>query len=361
MQRIIAAVLLVAGLPLAASALDVVRVGVSTPLTGPAATYGADIKRSFLFLNREFGGGRFELLFEDDRCDGKEAVTVARKLADVDKVKVVTGFACSGALLSALPIYERSGIITVGVSTSSPALSGAGAHLFRTCPSDRIALPAMYQHLLHQKGSVAAMFEETDFAQDYRKALEEANRDAKLKLFVESYPSTETDFRTMLIRLRSHEPQGMLIVSQSEEPLIRIVRQLHELGWHGALYGHAYPSSPTFLAAAGSLAEGMVFTDLPTGEAMLTSAGRAAYAKFVATEGELKSGSYYFALTAAAFSALLTSYDQGGLDAERLHRGDFGPPLMQPFHFTAGGDISGDSYTFVLKIIHDGKVHLLGE
>jgi len=106
---------------------DTIKLGVSSALSGDAATYGLDIKDALLFANQKYGDGRYEFVFEDDRCSGRDAVSVAHKLIDIDKVDAVLGFACSGAALAALPIYEKAHIPVMVTTASSPKIRDAGS------------------------------------------------------------------------------------------------------------------------------------------------------------------------------------------------------------------------------------------
>ena len=41
-----------------------IKIGVSTALTGAAATYGQDIRNALLFANERFADGRYDFVFE---------------------------------------------------------------------------------------------------------------------------------------------------------------------------------------------------------------------------------------------------------------------------------------------------------
>src|SRR5262245_34710754 len=97
-----------------------ITIGVSLPLTGDSAAEGRDIRSLLEFANESTGNGRFALRFEDDRCDNQTAATIAHTFADAH-IRFVTGFACSGSLLAAAPIYEQHHIVTIGIAVGAPA------------------------------------------------------------------------------------------------------------------------------------------------------------------------------------------------------------------------------------------------
>ncbi len=78
------------------------KVGLSVPLTGPNATFGTDLKNIIQYANRVIADNKYDLVIEDDHCDGKSALSVAQKLVHVDRVSAVF-FACDTAALTAAP------------------------------------------------------------------------------------------------------------------------------------------------------------------------------------------------------------------------------------------------------------------
>lgn len=110
-------------------------IGVSLPLSGDGANEGRDLKNLLIFANDKLAGGRYRLRFEDDRCNDRDAVSVAQKLVSLDRVHYALGFACSGAVLAAAPVYEKGHVLTIAVATGAPAIAEAGDYIFRTMPN----------------------------------------------------------------------------------------------------------------------------------------------------------------------------------------------------------------------------------
>ena len=125
--------MLLTGSPCAADSK--VTLGVSAPLTGPAAAWGADLKNVITFANEKLADGKYTLRFEDDKCTPKEAVTVAHKLIQTDKVSGVF-LVCGGTVLGSAPIYDRANVILMAPLATPPAISKAGEYVFRAGISD---------------------------------------------------------------------------------------------------------------------------------------------------------------------------------------------------------------------------------
>ncbi|WP_028999096.1 ABC transporter substrate-binding protein, partial [Azohydromonas australica] len=94
---------------LAAQAQQVVKIGFSSPLSGPQSAYGADNRDGLLLAVKELNAKgiqvagqkvTFEVVAEDDAADPRQGVAVAQKLAD-SKVKFVVGPYNSGVAIPA--------------------------------------------------------------------------------------------------------------------------------------------------------------------------------------------------------------------------------------------------------------------
>ncbi len=112
-----------------------VRIGVITPLTGSGAFWGENFRKGIeLALGdlREKGDRTFEVIFEDEQCDPKTAVTAYQKLTATDHVKYFLGPVCSSATLVE---RAKTPLITCAESADIP---NAGGYLFRLwVPNDR--------------------------------------------------------------------------------------------------------------------------------------------------------------------------------------------------------------------------------
>ena len=89
-------------------------VGVSGPLTGPNAQYGAQWKQGFdLALDEINGGGgingrKLQYEFEDSQSDPKQSVVVAQKFVADPRIVAELGDFSSTASMAASPIYQRA-------------------------------------------------------------------------------------------------------------------------------------------------------------------------------------------------------------------------------------------------------------
>ena len=117
-------------------------VGFISPLTGDAATYGEPGQKvtqlAVAEINNAGGinGRELQVIYEDGKCNGKDAASAMQKLVNVDKVQAVLGGFCSGESLAAAPIANANKVLLFSPGSSSPDLTEAGPYFFRNYPSD---------------------------------------------------------------------------------------------------------------------------------------------------------------------------------------------------------------------------------
>lgn len=335
-----------------AVAEEKMRIGVSVPLTGNAATYGVDTQNVLIFANEKLADGKYEFVFEDDKCSGRDAVAIAHRFVGVLKLPYVLGFPCSGPLLSAAKLYERAKVVVIAATASAPAISQAGEYIFRTCPSDDGSAKMLYEYVEKRHSRFGVLSEQTEFSQGLLQAFLRSNEGGQLKIETEDFLTDSTDFRTLLLRLRSKKIEGLFINGQSEATFLTALKQLREIGWDVPVYSAYMATTKTFLDNAGPLSEGIVCVDYPEMQSVGSSEGLALYKEYVSRFGNMKSLELNFVTTFESFRALHEAINSGEEVKEFLNQAQF-KGVAGEWSFDENGDIRGIG--FVLKQIKGGK------
>ena len=113
-----AAVLAVAGAAHATEGVTgtTIRIGMSSPLSGPTGAYGRAMKEGieacFAQVNARGGveGRRLELVALDDGYETDAAVANTRRLIENEKVFALMGFYGSSPTVAVLPLLDASGV-----------------------------------------------------------------------------------------------------------------------------------------------------------------------------------------------------------------------------------------------------------
>ncbi|HXZ38724.1 MAG TPA: ABC transporter substrate-binding protein, partial [Thermodesulfobacteriota bacterium] len=120
-----------------AQAAGEVKIGLSAPITGDWAEYGADFKRSvtmvFDRVNKEGGinGKKIVLEIADSRGDAKEAVLIAEKFVADPAIIAQIGDFSSSCTMAAAPVYEQAKMVQISPTASHQDWTKKGEFMFR--------------------------------------------------------------------------------------------------------------------------------------------------------------------------------------------------------------------------------------
>ena len=99
--------------------------GVSGPLTGNQAEYGENWQEGFAIALDEINGagginGReVQIDFQDSQGEASQATTIAQRFVSDDSVLAVMGDFSSATSMVASPIYQRAGLLQLGITVCS--------------------------------------------------------------------------------------------------------------------------------------------------------------------------------------------------------------------------------------------------
>lgn len=216
-----------------------IKIGVVLPLTGGAAAYGIPLRRSGELAVQEvnaaggIAGHQVEVIWQDGKCDPKDATAAAQKLINIDGVKIIFGGACSSETLAMAPIAEEAKVILMSPSATSPDVTTAGAFIFRTSPSDAHAgaIAAQYAYNKMDAVKAAVISENKDYAQGLRRVFKENFTKLGGEVVAdETYNPGDNDFRTQILKIKNAKPDVIYIVPQDPPPGLLIMKQLNARG-----------------------------------------------------------------------------------------------------------------------------------
>jgi branched-chain amino acid transport system substrate-binding protein len=250
---------------------ETIKIGFIAPLTGDAASYGQGERDSLKLAVEEINskGGinnkKLEIIFEDGKCNGKDAVTAAQKLINIDKVKIIFGGGCSGETLAVAPITEENKVLLFSAFSSSPQVTNAGDFVFRNSPSDTDGgKDAAKMVFLDGKRKVAILTENTEYAQALKKVFKEQFISLGGTIVAdEIYNQDAKDYRTQLTKIKETNPDAVFFNAQSGISAGLSAKQAKELAIAAQYYGHIAFSSDDALNSGGNALNGLKFTDAP--------------------------------------------------------------------------------------------------
>lgn len=117
---------------------DVIKIGGTAPLTGPAAIYGQAAKAGAEIAVEEInalGGVQFELSYEDDENDPEKAINAYNKLKDWG-MQVSLGAVTTKPCIALASEVDSDRIFALTPSASSTDVSGGSDAMFQMCFTD---------------------------------------------------------------------------------------------------------------------------------------------------------------------------------------------------------------------------------
>lgn len=244
-----------------------VKIGSASPLTGPQAHIGVDIRNGVQLAiedanaaNVEIGGRKvkFEMVAEDDEANPTKATTVAQKLVD-SKVAGVVGHFNSGASIPASKIYSDAGIPQISPSSTNPKYTLQGFKTaFRVVAHDDQQGPTLgrYAAATVKVKSVAVIDDATPYGQGIADAFEKTVKAAGVKVVAREHTTDkDIDFKAVLTRIRGRKPDLVMFggIDPQAGPM---VRQMAQLGIKAKFMGGDGIQTPNFIKLGGDAAEG---------------------------------------------------------------------------------------------------------
>jgi len=202
-------------IPRAAAAEDVVKIGLSAPLTGDWAEYGNDFKRSVTMVidraNRMGGvhGKMVKLEISDSRGDPKESVLIAEKfVANPDIIAEIGDFSSSSSMAAA-PIYERADMTQLSPTASHMGFTQKGKNMFRVVATQGYEGPYNARWAVTDLGKkkIATIYINNDWGVDANKYFSQEVRNLGGEMVAEeAFTPGEKDFSAILTKVKRLKP-----------------------------------------------------------------------------------------------------------------------------------------------------------
>jgi len=255
------------------AAQETLKIGFFAPITGPAAADGMSAKNAVELGVKEVnaGGGikgkKVELVVYDDRLKAEEAVAIANKLMEKDKVVGVVSGSYSGPTRVVAPILQKAGMpMVAGYAvhpdvTWNPNTKTPNDFIFRNGFLGEVegaaAAEFAVKDLKAKRMAIIAM--DNDFGRSISAGFAEKAEKLGASILTKQmykFPG-EKDFRPYLTTIKQGNPDVIFAAGYYNEAA-SIVRQAKELGIQSQILGEEGFDSPKFLEIAGEAAEGVI-------------------------------------------------------------------------------------------------------
>ncbi|MGH1418296.1 MAG: branched-chain amino acid ABC transporter substrate-binding protein [Hyphomicrobiaceae bacterium] len=250
---------------------NVIKIGVAGPLTGPNASFGAQLKKGAEQAAEDinaaggFNGKTIELIFGDDVSDPKQGVSVANKFVG-EGVQFVIGHFNSGVSLPASDVYAENGVLMISPASTTPKLTDRNLwNVFRTCGRDdqQGIVAGKYIAENFKDSRVAIIHDKTTYgkglADETKKAMNEYGVN---EVIYEGVNTGEKDFSALISKMKQDNVELIYWGGLHTEGGL-IVRQLADAGVNAKFMGADGIATDEFANVGGPGAEGVLMTFPP--------------------------------------------------------------------------------------------------
>ncbi len=244
-----------------------VKIGQSSPLTGPQAHIGKDndngVRLAFDEINatKPTIGGKvvtFDVISEDDQADPKTATIVAQRMVDEEVVGVI-GHLNSGATIPASKVYADNNVPQVSPSATAIKYTAQGfktAYRVMTNDEQQGKVLGAYAAKLGKK--VAIIDDQTAYGQGLAAEVEKAAKAAGAEVVaVEHTNDKATDFTAILTSIKGKAPDVIFFGGMDPQGA-PMAKQMRQLGIKAQFLGGDGIQTPKFIELAGADAEGAI-------------------------------------------------------------------------------------------------------
>jgi branched-chain amino acid transport system substrate-binding protein len=265
-RQLIASTLVCAAFAAGPASADI-KIGFNVPLTGFAAADGKSAlegaKLAVAQANAKGGvaGQKVELVIYDDQASPKEAVPVATRLVEKDKVLGAVSGSYSGSTRAAAGIFQQARVPYVVAYAIHPDITLTGDYMFRTAAMGEVqgrAGAMLVQNLGKKK--VALVTLKNDFGQALAVGFKEGAAKFGLEIVNEyEYGIQDRQFGALVSKLKSDNPE-IIYASGYYFTAGPLVSQLRAAGINVPIIGQEGYDSDKFIEIAGAAAEGTYVT-----------------------------------------------------------------------------------------------------
>ena len=269
-----------------------IRIGVTAPLTGPAAEAGVALKQGMIMAVEEWNakGGiqvkeagkklPVKILIEDCQSKPEIGVSVGEKLITRDKVHMLLGDAFhSSVTMAVMELAPKYGLPVMSVEPVSVEIAKKIANNPKrywsfwkgdwnsTAYANTIFSTYKYlidNNLLKPKTkTVAFIVEDTDYGRSNAENASELFKGIGWNtLATETVALGYTDFYPQLTKFKSLDPDILVTVFTPLSSGVAYAKQFHEVGMKCSHFAIYYPLRPEFVEQAGKAGESLLWSPL---------------------------------------------------------------------------------------------------
>lgn len=218
-------------------------IGCPQPLTGTNALVGDACVKGVQLAAKEINeaggilGRQVKVVVYDDQASPEEAVKLATKMIQVDKVDMICGSLISSCMLSAGNYYEEAKIPCVGSGIGATWMQQNWQYVFRACPNSGMAMPELVEYMKSIGiQSVGVFHGQDESSLSSAEVFMDACKTSGLTVTTaEVYVEGDTDYSGQIAKIINTSPD-VVFCSTFSVTQSAFAKQLRQLGYKGLVF-----------------------------------------------------------------------------------------------------------------------------
>ncbi len=360
---VVAVVIIVVGIKNSQKSPGTLSIGVISALTGNVAYIGESTMKGAeigkLKAEEEHPGLAINMYHEDSMFVPQTGINAYNKLRQSYSINSLITMA-SNVSVAVEPLALKDNVLDIAASTLAAKYTTPEDLSFRmTSKADQEVTPVQSYLLAQHLTKLGVMYMNNEIGVSLNDALNKITEGSSVKIVSsEGYPADATDFRTILLKMKSAGVDSLYLASLAPHSAI-ILKQADELGLKVPMVSYRAAEDPVFIKNAGALAERLVYTNAYDSNS--NSPENIEFSKrYMEKYNEEPNG--YAAEAYEATRLIADTYSKCGdttLDMKAVECSKsflFGikgrSTLFGPLSFDRNGDVS---YQFFMKTVRGGK------
>lgn len=238
----------------------VYKIGVAGPMTGGIAAYGEEMRKGAQLAAEDINaagginGKKVEIVIGDDACEPKQAVTVASRLIERDKVNVVVGHFCSSSTIPASEAYAEADMLMITPASTNPKVTERKMpNVLRTCGRDdqQGLVAGNYIVDVLKSKRIVLIHDKDTYGQGVANATQaQLNKRGVKEIMYEGLTRGEKDYNALVTKIKSANADLIHFSGLSSEAGT-LLRQVREQGINTQFMVTDGAVEDTFAVAAG--------------------------------------------------------------------------------------------------------------
>jgi branched-chain amino acid transport system substrate-binding protein len=237
-----------------------VTIGITEPLTGPAAVLGIGSEDALKLAPTKVDGVTIKFIVLDDATDTTRAVTNVKQFIDEDHVDAIMGGTTAQACLAELDVVAAGGTPTL-CDTSSPApvspMDAQRKWMFTVAANNGImAAPIFTDMQAHGVKTMGFIGFDDAYGQSWLKTAQHDAAAAGIKIVdIEQYARSSVDVNGQALHLMAASPDAILVAAAGSPASLPLIA-LSQNGYTGHVYLTSGVAANAFLKVGGPAVNG---------------------------------------------------------------------------------------------------------